>query len=256
MYIKQFIKTYWIILILTVIVFLLFFPIKTEYLANYNIYYSIIDFGFADYGVFSALIVGLLSFTATIYSNNKNLNAMKLSGNSEDILTLVISIENAIAYQKLEKNFSSYDKILTFIKLLEIVFRYENAFKLLYPKLHKNLMDFIFENSILDFNSKIPEKNAQIVMCDIKLRLLDEIRPTKRGIKLKDTKLCVDNLKFYNVEEEINIEFNTKELLKHIENISGTESKKYSKKKFNDFNKFIDKFIDRLDEETKNALNF
>ena len=256
MNIKQFIKTYLIILILTLIVFLLFFPIKTEYLTNYTIHHSIIDLGFADYGVFSALIVGLLSFTATIYTNNKNLNLIKLSSNSEDILTLIIKIENSITYQKLEKNLSSYDRIQTFINLLKIVFMHENAFKLIYPELHKDLMNFISENSVLDLNSKIPEKNAQIIMCDIKLKLLDEIGPNKKNTKLKDSKLCTDDFKFYNIEEMIDVEFNTKELLKYIENIKGCESKKYSKKKFSEFNKFIDRFINKLEEETKIAMNF
>lgn len=252
---KQFLKDYLIILILAFIVFLLFFPICTEYKTNYNIYHSIIDLGFADYGLFSALIVGLLSFTATIYTTNKNLNIAKLSSTTENTLELIIKIENAISYQKLEKKLSSYDKILSFIKIVRIAFTYESEFKLIYPKVHKDLMDFIFKDAVLNFNSKIPEKNAQTLIMNIKLRLLDEVRDNKRNTKLKDSKLCTDDAKFCNVDKEISVNFNTEDLLNYIENINGPKSKKYAKKEFEEFNKFIDNFIKRLDEETKKIMD-
>ena len=96
-------KKYWYIFILIIIVFALFFPIHTTYDEPFKIYHSLIDLGFADYGVFSALIVGLLSFTATIYTNDKNLKATKLTTLPEDYMELTLPLEFLFVEHNIEK---------------------------------------------------------------------------------------------------------------------------------------------------------
>lgn len=251
----KFIKNYLLILILILIIFLLFFPITTEYSNNYKIYHSIIDLGFADYGVFAALFVGLLSFLATIYTNDKNLNLMRLSYLPEENLTLIINIENELLYNNLSKNLSGYDQILVFIKLLKLFMKYENAFRLTFPKLHRDIMKFFTKDAVFERNSEIFEKNAQIIITDIKLSILNEIRENKKERKLKDSKFCNDKTKFYNINSETTLEINTDNLKKYLENINGIKSKECAFRKFFEMNEFIKTFIENLENETEKIRN-
>ena len=255
MNLKEFITTYWLILILIFFVILLFFPINTEYYTNYKIYHSVIDLGFADYGVFSALIVGLLSFTATIYTNDKNLTINKLSALPEDYLNLIIKLENKILFYNLKNNINYIDLILTFFEILQLWNEYDKAFRLIFPKLHRELMDFFTENATFDLHPTIPERNAQLIICDIKINLMNTLRKNKHEWEIKDSKDCTDEILFDNIGNTIDLEFNTYSLEKYLENIKGIKSKKYAKEKYLEMNLFIEEFIEKLDKEIKKIQN-
>ena len=255
MNLKEYLIKYWWIIISVIIVIVLFFPINTEYYINYKIHHSIVDLGFADYGVFSALIVGLLSFTATIYTNDKNLNINKLSGLPDDYLNLIIKLENKILFYKLKNNINHTDLILTFFEILQLWNEYDKAFRLIFPKLHLELMNFFTENATFYLHPTIPERNAQLIICDIKINLMNTIRKNKHEWRIKNSKYCTDEILFDNIGDTIDLEFNTSCLEEYLENIKGIESKKYSKEKYLEMNLFIEKFIEKLDKEIEKIQN-
>ena len=93
----------------------MFFPIQKTYDEPFKIYHSVIDLGFEDYGVFSVLVVVLLSFTVTIYTNDKNLKVTKFTILPDEYLTFTVKIDNILQFHNAKRNFENYDNIETLL---------------------------------------------------------------------------------------------------------------------------------------------
>lgn len=189
-------KNYWYIFTLIGVVFLLFFPIEKTYDKTFIIYHSLIDLGFADYGVFSALIVGLLGFLATIYTNDKNLKIMKLTSNSDEYLTLLTKLENIFLFYNIHISLNDNDLIITFMEIIELWKKYQNTFRLIYPKSYSAITQFFTEDITNTENLEKYERNAEMLILDVKLYILNKIATPEQSFKLKDSKEFTDNIKF------------------------------------------------------------
>ena len=102
------------------IVFLISFPTHTEVDNNTTIHHSVIDLGIADYGFSSAIIVGLLGFLATIYTNDKNLKLTKLSLVPET-LSIKTRLENLLIGYYTDQKYHPPDQISIMIFLIYIL---------------------------------------------------------------------------------------------------------------------------------------
>lgn len=244
-------KRYWYIFILIIIIFLLFFPTQTTYYQNFKIYHSIIDLGFADYGVFSALIVGLLSFTATIYTNDKNLKAIKLTTLPEDYLDLTLSLELLFVEHNMKRNNENYDLIETFIKFFALWKSHKAVFQLMFPRLNKELLDLIAENLLKQKNNKQYIANAQKIMLDIKLCILGETESDEDPYKLRDNEKCTDEINVEKLDGELDINPSITSLKEYIKKIKGPETRKETEKLFLEMLTTIEKYLSELEEETK-----
>lgn len=249
-------KKYWYIILFIIIVFLLFFPIQTTYDEPFKIYHSIIDLGFADYGVFSALVVGLLSFTATIYTNDKNLKITKFTILPDEYLTFTVNLDKILKFHDAKRNFKEYDIIETFLQILRLWNKHQKIFKLIYPELYDDLMKFIIGDLHNIIYSKNYEQNAELIIADIKIQIMDEIKNIKNKHQLVDTKFCSDEVKIDDLETTIDIELTEQSLIEYINNIKGKKTKEITLLKFKEFLEFIEIFIERLKNEKENINDF
>lgn len=162
------------ILILIITIFLIGFPIDTKVENNITSYHSLVDLGIADYGFSSAIIVGLLGFLATIYTNDKNLKLTKLSIIPET-LTVKTKLENLLISYYQDQKYHPPDQILLLIEILHVKSEYETIFRLLAPNSYKKLR-YLFMELFEDWNEsdEIPETNAKNIMNEILWSIANE----------------------------------------------------------------------------------
>lgn len=160
-------KKYLAIIILILIIVLISFPIATEIDHNVAIHHSIIDLGIADYGFSSAILVGLLGFLSTIYTNNKNLSLTKLSLVPET-LSVKTRLENLLIGYYTDQKYHPPDQISLLIDILNIKSEYEVIFRLLAPKSYGKLQ-YLFQELFEDYceSDDVPERNAKSIINEI-----------------------------------------------------------------------------------------
>lgn len=105
------------------------FPVTTEIENNATIHHSI-DLGIVDYGFSSAIIVGLLGFLTTIYTNDENLRLTKLSLVPET-LSIKTKLENLLISYYTDQKSHPPDQISLLTDILHIKSEYEMIFRLL-----------------------------------------------------------------------------------------------------------------------------
>ena len=249
---------YYIVFGLIIFVFLVFFPIpsNTEIIYNVTHYHSIIDWGAADYGFAAALIVGLIGLFGTLYTNDKNLNAMKMNSIREDYLLFITSLNHILFFDSIKSEFDEYDDIETFIQLLKLWVKNQTIMISINPELNKKLLYFFTEDIHFADKKDIPYENSQLLFNSIKTRFLDEIYNHELKSKVYNPKLCVDDnyLKDEDKTEELNI--STEFIKLYIEKIEGERTKKISQGKFIELKKGIEEIIKDFDEEKERGLNF
>lgn len=247
---KNYIK-YYIIASLMIFVIIVFFPIKTEIINNnILIHHSLIDLGVADYGFASALLVGLIGFITTIYTNDKNLKATKASLIPEKSLELYNNLKLTLIFYDRYKNTEVFDEITTYIEILKTLTNYQVVLQLYSPKIEDKLINILLNNLTTDFrNNKQYEKNANKIINEIIKALLENASNNNKPIKFKIPKKCEDDTDIESIKDEIEIEINKKELKKYINTIKGEKTKKLTMNRFLSICKSLKEIIKEMDKE-------
>lgn len=272
-------KWYIAILILIITIFLIGFPIDTKVENNITSYHSLVDLGIADYGFSSAIIVGLLGFLATIYTNDKNLKLTKLSIIPET-LSVKTELENQLISYYQNQKYHPPDQILLLIDILHVKSEYETIFRLLAPNSYKRLQ-YLFMELFEDWNEsdEIPETNAKNIMNEILWSIANEeyhIEEDGREIRdyeylsyIEAKKRCKNEFQYIindampltnlsdcsdDIEHEKNLEdveycMNTQQILDYIDTIPANKTKKLTLKKFENITNILDEIFKGLEKE-------
>lgn len=274
-------KKYLTIVILILIFILISFPIHTEIKNNITVHHSAIDLGIADYGFSSAIIVGLLGFIATIYTNEKNLKLTKLSLIPET-LSVKTKLENLLIGYYMDQKYHPPDQILLLIKILNIKSEYEVAFRLLAPNSYIRIQylfqelyeDWSETNSIAENNAKnimneilwaVANENYQILedgqiveeyenenlsYIDAKIRCKNPFQfPQNDAMPLTDLSKCNDDIEVENIYEEVEICMNNQQILDYINTLHPCKTKELTLEKFEKINSILDDIFKDLQNE-------
>ena len=246
-YLKQHwnIITYCLILFLMIIILLIFF--KVDINCGKITRHSIIGWGMENNTIFASLEVGLLSFLATIYTNNRTIKLMKLSlkGTAELKTELELELLLHTFYKKLDKK----DEMLTFIHIFDLINGHESEFKIIAPQSHNKMRKFItILMDDLDKNIGKNEISAKYVILDL-ISLI---------IERKENKICIKKIYNFNkiwnpakFNNEYQIEPNKENLRDIINKIDNPELRAIIMNVFNDYCKLCKEFIEDLEKELK-----
>jgi len=277
-------KKYLAILILILIITLISFPITTEIDNNVTTHHSIIDLGIADYGFSSAIIVGLLGFMATIYTNDKNLKMTKLSLIPET-LTVKTRLENRLIGYYMDQKYHPPDQISFLTDILNIKSEDEVIFRLLAPKSYRRLQ-YLFSDSYEDWyeSDEIHERNAKSIVneilwavfnekyhieedgrtvegydyenftyIDAKIRCENKFQyPLNDDMPLTDLSQCSDDVEIDEVPDTVEIYMNKQQLLDYINTIPQIETKELALEKFEKIIQILDDIFKELQNELSN----
>ena len=269
-------KKYLTIIILMIFFILISVPIHTTIENNVTNHHSIIDLGFA-----SAIIVGLLGFLITMYTNDKNLKVLKLSLIPETVYVKT-ELENLLIGYYINQKYHPPDEILLLIKILNIKSEYEVIFRLLAPDSYEKLRYLfreLFEN--LKKSDKIPEKNAKFIINEILWSVFNEnyhieengqiiegpnyenltyIDAKKRcenqfqfvinnAMPLTDISECNDDVELKNNRDKVEYCMNTQQILNYINTLPQNKTKELTLEKFKRIAKVLDDIFRELQKE-------
>ena len=125
----------------------------------------------------------------------------------------------------------------------------------MYPKLSEELLQFLTENLKKQKNTTQPNKNAQIIILDIKLCILDKVKTNEDPYKLRDNKKCTDEINVEKLDGELDVKATTSSLMEYIEKIKGPKTKEEAKKEFLNMITSIETYLSDLEKETKRINN-
>lgn len=276
-------KKYAVILCLIIFFVLISFPVTTEVDNNITYYHSVIDFGFADYGFSSAIIVGLLGFLATIYTNDKNLKVTKLSLIPEKTLFVKTELENLLINYYTDQKFHPPDQILFLIKILNIKSEYDVIFKLLAPNSY-NRFRYLFFEFYEDYEEQdtIPQHNSKYIIGGIlwsifnewyhveedgqvinygdneplsyigaKIRCKNKFQhPINDAMPLTNLSECNDDCELEsNVEDDVEYLMNTQNIIDYINTLPQNKTKELTLEKIEKIRVILDNLFKDLDKE-------
>lgn len=257
-YLKIAHKKYTILLILCILlIFLLFFPYFTEYSKDIKIYHAILDLGVADYGLFAALLVGILSFYATMKTNEKNLKMTKIAIMNEKFVELDIKLDICFMDIKFKENSDDPDEIDNFITILKIWNEYRNVFKIIYPKLDDKIRNF-FKYEFKKYpNLPLYKRNSERIILDINAMIMSEIIDSEIDYHIKDISQCYDTTDIENMKNlNEHLKITKKSLLNYINNIPGEKTKEETLKKFYENLNSMQKLTKKIWLEHRNFSDF
>ena len=274
-------KRYLTIITLMLIIFLISFPTHTEIDNNATIHHSVIDLGIADYGFSSAIIVGLLGFLATIYTNDKNLRLTKLSLVPET-LSVKTRLENLLIGYYTDQKYHPPDQISFLIKILNIKSEYEVIFRLLAPKSYGKLQ-YLFQELFEDYceSDDVPERNAKSIIneilwsvaneeyliiedgqeleeykdehlsyIDAKIRCKNEFQfPQNDTMPLTDLSKYCEDIEFEDISDKVEICMNKQQIVDYINRLSEVETRELTLEKFEKINLMLDDIFKELQNE-------
>ena len=263
------------------IVFLISFPTHTEVDNNTTIHHSVIDLGIADYGFSSAIIVGLLGFLATIYTNDKNLKLTKLSLVPET-LSIKTRLENLLIGYYTDQKYHPPDQISLLIDILNIKSEYEVIFRILAPKSYSKLQ-YLFQELFEDYceSDDLPERNAKCIIneilwsvaneeyqiledgqeleeykdkhlsyIDAKLRCKNEFQfPQNDKMPLTDLSKYCEGIEFEDITDKVEICMNKQQLLDSINMLSNIKTRELTLEKFEKITIKLDDIFKELQNE-------
>lgn len=238
--------TYCIIIILMILILIIFFKVDITY--NEVTYHSIIGWGLENNTIFASLEVGLLSFLATIYTNNRSIKLMKLTLTG-DTIKLKSQIEDELLLHRLYEKLNQNDEILTFLNIFDLIDKNDSEFKIIAPQSQSKLIKFLtIRIEELDKNLTNNETTANIIILDL----------IKLCINRKENKICVKELSGFDelwdsskFNEEYQFEPNKKNLKELINKINDNALKNETIAIFNEYCELCKDVIKSLEKELK-----
>lgn len=274
-------KRYLTIISLMLIIFLISFPVTTEINNNATIHHSAIDLGIADYGFSSVIIVGLLGFLATIYTNDKNLRLTKLSLVPET-LSVKTRLENLLIGYYTDQKYHPPDQISLLTDILNIKSEYEVIFRLLAPKSYSRLQ-YLFQELYEEYceSDDVSERNAKDIIneilwsvaneeyqiledgqeleeykdehlsyIDAKNRCKNEFQfPQNDDMPLTDLSKYSKEIEVEDISDKIEICMNKQQLLDYINLLSDVETRELTLEKFEKITIKLDDIFKELQNE-------
>lgn len=251
-YYKIWLRCNWIyvfIVILALLDFLLFFSFKFE-VDGAIAHSAVIDCGVDDNTVFSALIVGLATVFAMVYTNNQNLKALKFSI-MPNAFQLKTRIEyELLFYRRFDKN-EDGDELETFAQIFALFLNNGPNFRLIAP----NTYEYILFN-VLMYNAKEydklgsgPKKDAiKIIRSMGKLIFMDG---KTKSVSVKDIEFFDKYWNNDDFKEDYELNVKKREVGIFIEKINDEDVRKEALVLYDDVLKLLKKGIQLLDSELK-----
>lgn len=230
-------------LLLAVLVIILFLKLTTNStMINETFYIPYIDLKIYDLGSLVALMVGILAFLGTVYSVDKNYQALKLTSLPDNSANLLIDLEFL---------FSEYneDELVLLTEILKYWKSNQKSFRLLTPHFYKEFLKIITEEK----SSK--ETNAyqyilKALVAQITNIAFDSDKATFSFIK---PKLIEENVNLEelgnDIKNYITIEMTKKDLNTYIESIPDENTKTLAKREFKNLTKKIKSLLNDLKRE-------
>lgn len=139
-------------------------------------YNTLISIGIPDATIFTALMVGLFGFFATIYTNERNLKIMKLSV-MPNTFQLKSNLEYEILFYRYFENLGVEDELSTFNRIFNLFLNNGPNFRLIAPKSYENILFKLLMFHSKELDEGLPaekEASVKIVRSMGKLILIDE----------------------------------------------------------------------------------
>lgn len=229
-------RKYLAIICLIIIFALISFPVRTVVEKNITYYHSVIDLGFADYGFSSAIIVGLLGFLTTIYTNDKNLKETKISLMPKETLELKSRLEYLYIFYHMHVKLNQVDEIVMMIEFMGIWTDYITIFNFLFSDSHDEIMKMI-ENAFGITNKETSHEvnNANTIMSEILIAIINSKNNKSNEFKYKNLEKCTCGCDINKIAEEKTIKMTKDNFIKYIKTIECDETRELTLKKFNEF---------------------
>ena len=240
---------YIIILFFAVIDVLLFLSLKFDINGKVT-YHSIINWGIDNNTVFAAIMMGLATVSATIYTNNKNLKVLKFSV-MPNTFQLKTNLEyELLFYQRFVKN-DDADELITFVKIFSLFINNRSNFSLIAPKTYKDIIFKVLMYKTMEMDrglSPSKEGAVKIIRTLGKLMLIDE-----------KTKLVpINNIEFFdkywdgvNLIEGYELKITKRNVGLFLENIKDDEIRKETLILYDDVLMLLRSVLNQLDSELK-----
>lgn len=234
-----------------IVVFFAFCPIEIITINNQTMFNTFFNLKFEDGGVFTAITVGILTVLVTGYFNIKNYKSTKLASIPTNSANLLIDLEYIFnEYEVYDKN-NEEDIFLLVLQILKYWKEHQQVFRLLTPHFYKKFMKIWSKAKNINQNDSIPEKNSKHILNAIIIQLSDiAVAHENDYFKFIAPELITDDESIENLNEEHNyFKISKKKFLEYINNISGPETKKQTKKEFSRLYKDLSKLINELKRE-------
>lgn len=237
---------YILIISLMIIVFVIFF--KVDIPCGKTTHHSIIGLGMENNTIFASLEVGLLSFLATIYTNNRTSRLMRLSL-TENIIKLKSKLEEELLLYRLYEKLNAADEIYTFLNIFDLINEYDSEFKIIAPQSDKTLKKFL-TNRIDDTDKNLTDNRIYANLIILELMSL--------SISRKENKICIKEIPNFSelwdsskFNGEYELEPNKKNLKDIINKINNENIKNDTMTIFNEYCDLCKELIDNLEKELK-----
>lgn len=237
---------YCLIICLMIIILTLFFEVDIP--CGRITYHSISGLGMENNTIFASLEVGLLSFLATIYTNNRTTRLMRLSL-TENTVKLKTELEEELLLYRLYEKLDEHDEILTCIHIFDLINKNESEFKIIAPQSNETFIKFLtVQIEELDKNLTNNKISANKIILDL----------ISLCINRNENKICIKKLSEFNelwdsskFNGEYELEPNKKNLKDIINKINNEDIKNDTMTIFNEYCNLCKELIDNLEKELK-----
>ena len=237
---------YCLIICLMIIILTVFFEIDIP--CGNITHHSILGLGMENNTIFASLEVGLLSFLATIYTNNRSMRLMRLSL-TENTVKLKSKIDEELLSYRLYEQLKKHDEISTFLNIFDLIDKYDSEFKLIAPQSYETLKKFL-TNRIDELDKNLTENRVCANLIILELISLSINRKEKK-ICLKEIPNFTELWDLTKFNNEFQYDANKENLKNIINNLNNENIKNETMAIFNEYCKLCEEIIDNLEKELK-----
>lgn len=246
-------KIYSICLVISIVIIILFSTQLSSVLLNLiNPRIPIQNLKIYDLGATVALIVGILSFYASLYTSDKNYKAMKLSAIPDTSTNLLIDLE--YIFNKYELYKDDKDEFIVLIKILEYWKEHQKAIRLLTPHFYKEFLKILTSKETINDTDLNSVKNSKYILMAMKSQITNIAFEQETGVfSFIDPNLIRDDIDISELGDDLDnytdMRFTKNDLNEYVGGISGVNTKKLTKTKFRDIEVKFKNLLDDLKKE-------